>query len=176
VSGAIEIPNAENEEEQTELVAAEGDVMAITWYKAEVTVPLVMESEILTGNVKSSYHFKIGKFTLPLWPWREEGFTNELKESEETQLRILRWELPMQFIEKSKLETMSKQTESTREEAVQRGVLQAKEDLLLELGKDARILSEKVLHETIEHGKVNLSLYITVEENIATDDPINQGD
>ncbi|WP_337020494.1 sporulation protein YqfD [Oceanobacillus massiliensis] len=45
-----------------------------------------------------------------------------------------------------------------------------------ELGTDAKILSEKVLHETMEHGKVKLNLYISVEENIVKHEPIDQGD
>lgn len=176
VSGAIEKSKTEDEDEQHDLVAAEGEIRGITWYQANVSIPLNIETEVLTGRVKESYHLKIGKYTLPLWPFRSEGFANEFRESEKNQLQIFGWELPIAFIENRKLEKTFEERQITEKEAIQRGIEQVKKELLLELGKDAHIVSENVLHETIERGKVNLSLYLTVEENIATRQPINQGD
>lgn len=53
---------------------------------------------------------------------------------------------------------------------------QAKIQLLNELGPEATVLSEKILHEHIEHGKVELVLYLSVEENIVKEELIIQGD
>lgn len=49
---------------------------------------------------------------------------------------------------------------------------QARSELLLKLGKDAKIMSEKVLHERMENGKVKMNIIFTVEENIARVQPI----
>ena len=54
--------------------------------------------------------------------------------------------------------------------------MQAKRDLLLRLGPGAEILSENILQDTLENGKVNLQLYFTVEEDIVKAEPITQGD
>lgn len=181
VSGEIEKiqSNQEEEEDQKqafERIAAEGEIWATTWYTAHVTVPLEVGHQELTGNFTGSYKLQIGGFTLPLWPWHKEEFENEFKEIDKTQLKLLWWDMPVHFLEEKKLEQTIIEKKLAKEEAIKIGIEQTKKDLLRELGKDARILSEKVLHETIEHGKVKLSLYLTVEENIAFEQPLNQGD
>lgn len=179
VSGSIEKYITEDKEEDNqayELVAAEGEVIATTWYQAEVTIPLETAHIELTGNVEENYRLKIGSFSLPIWPWHTNTFTNEVKEIDEKNLKIFNWESPVSFVVDRRLESYSNQAERTREEAIQIGIQQAKEDLIREIGQDVQIITEKVLHERIEHGKVKLSLHITVEENIAIEEPINQGD
>ncbi|MBN6206003.1 sporulation protein YqfD [Ralstonia pickettii] len=179
VSGEIEKMQSQEDEEENqayERVAADGEIWATTWYTANVTVPLEVTHQELTGDFTQSYKLQIGSFTLPLWPWRKDGYPNEFQEIDKTQLKLLKWDMPIHFLEEKKLEKAVIKKELTKEEAIQVGIEQTKKDLMRQLGKDARILSEKVLHETIEHGKVKLSLYITVEENIAFEQPLNQGD
>lgn len=181
VSGLMERINRAEEddedlEENVELVVAEGEVIATTWYKAEVEVPLEVEQIDVTGNIRENYRIQIGSFSFPIWPWRKNEYENEIVESEEKQLNLFGLKLPFYFISENRLETVSEIGERTKAEAVQIGIEQVKNDLERELGYKAKITSEKVLHETIDRGKVNLSLYITVEENIAIEEPINQGD
>lgn len=180
VSGAIEKLNIIDEEEdkqEFELVAADGEIIATTWYKAEVNVPLTAEHVELTGNTNEKYRIKFGSLSIPIWPLtRFEHFEHELIETDEYQLDIFGWRPPIYFTAEKRLESTPWYSERTREEAIQAGIRQAKKDLQRRLGKDAEIITEKVLHETIRHGKVKLSLYITVEENIAVEQPINQGD
>ncbi|MCF3941804.1 sporulation protein YqfD [Oceanobacillus alkalisoli] len=184
VSGAIEKLNTNreegedgNEEKEYELVAADGEVVATTWYRAEVTVPLTAEHDELTGNSKETYRIKFGSLSIPIWPLtRSESFEHELVETDEHQVNIFGWQPSIYFLTEKRQETSPKYHERSQEEAIQAGIRQVKNDLLRRLGNDAQIITEKVLHETTEHGKVNLSLYITVEENIAARQPINQGD
>ncbi len=182
VSGAIEKLNMEktkeeeNEEVYYEYLASEGEVIATTWYRAEVLIPLQSEHIELTGNIDENYRFGIGSYTFPIWPWNKKEFDDEIKEIDEKKLEIFGWEFPLYIVKEKRMESTSKITERTREQAIEAGIQQAKEDLYRKLGNDARIISEKVLHETNRHGKVKLSLYITVEENIAIEQPINQGD
>ncbi len=179
VSGEIEKTQTKQEEEENqafERVAADGEIWATTWYTADVTVPLEVTHQELTGNYVQSYKLQIGSFTIPLWPWRKDGYTNEYQEIDKMQLKLLKWDLPFHFLEEKKLEKTIIEEELTKKEAIQIGIEQTKKDLMRQLGKDARILSEKVLHETMERGKVKLSLYLTVEENIAFEQSLNQGD
>jgi similar to stage IV sporulation protein len=58
------------------------------------------------------------------------------------------------------------------QEAKKRGIEQAKADILAAAGKDSRVVSEKILHEKTENGKVYMEVHLEVEESIAQELPI----
>jgi similar to stage IV sporulation protein len=184
VSGQIEKLSIEEVEDNEELekeqayeyVVAEGEVIATTWYEASVEIPLETEQIEVTGNTEKNYRLKIGSFSFPIWPFKKAVFEEETIERDENQLTIFGWELPLYFIIDERFETTRTERERAKEEAIEIGIHQVKEDLKRRLNPKSEITSEKVLHETTRHGKVNLELYITVEENIAIPQPINQGD
>ncbi|WP_085991871.1 sporulation protein YqfD [Oceanobacillus senegalensis] len=166
----------EKKEKAVDYVAAEGEITAQTWYEVKATVPLQYNYEKLTGNKEKKYFLELGDFRLPIWGFRNPDFDAIHYEINEKPINFLRWELPIKIVDTVLSEKKYLQGERTQEEAIKLGIKQAKSDLLLELGPDAKILSEKVLHESMDHGKVKLTLYLTVEENIARGQPINQGD
>lgn len=92
------------------------------------------------------------------------------------EINFLKWQLPIKFVDTILSEKVYFEGERTKEEAVEKGIAQARSELKLELGPEAQIVSEKVLHERIDRGKVELNIIFTVEENIALVQPINQGD
>ncbi len=177
VSGKMtdEEESEEDEKKKIKYVAADGDITALTWYEVKVSVPLKTSSEQLTGNQEKKYHLGFGNFKMPVWGFGSPDFKNIQQEKEETKLRFLKWDLPVKIIETKLHEKTYKSVKRTKQEAIEAGITQAKEQLKLELG-EASILSEKVLHETIENGKVKLNLYMSVEENIIATQPLRQGD
>ncbi|WP_249871061.1 sporulation protein YqfD [Oceanobacillus saliphilus] len=183
VSGSlqnIEESNSEEKDEEekqvVEHIAAEAEITANTWYEVSLTVPLEYNYEQLTGNVEKKFYLKTGNFQLPIWGFKEPPYEDIHREITENKLNFLKWELPVSIIETVLSEKQYIAEERTKEEAIEAGIEQAVIKLKQELGPDAKILSEKVLHETIERGKVKLSLYVSVEENIVKLAPINQGD
>jgi similar to stage IV sporulation protein len=60
----------------------------------------------------------------------------------------------------------------TKEEAVLKGIQQAKADLMTKAGADAIIVAEKLLHEKTDNGKVYLKVLLEVEQSIVTEMPI----
>ncbi|RDW21767.1 sporulation protein YqfD [Oceanobacillus chungangensis] len=158
------------------LVAADGLITANTWYEVSVTVPLEYYDEQVTGNNETKYYLKIGDFQLPVWGFGSPDYTDVHRETREATLRLLKWESPVKVVENVISEKTYNRRDRTKEEAIQIGIDQAKADLQLELGPEAKIMTEKILHESIEHGKVKLHLYITVEENIGDAQLLNQGD
>ena len=52
----------------------------------------------------------------------------------------------------------------------------AREDIKSRLDEDASIKGEKVLHQSIDNGKVKLSVHFQIIENIAQGQPIIQGE
>lgn len=164
------------EEEPLNLVAAEGEVIANTWYEVTVSVDLSESSELLTGNQKKRRFLKIGYFKIPIWGLREPNYESVYKEIKESPLYIFKWQTPLIIVESISSEKVYNDLNRTKEEATKIGIIQAKQELQLKLGPDANVLSEKVLHEAVENGKVILNLYVTVEEDITKADSIRQGE
>nr|WP_026681183.1 sporulation protein YqfD [Priestia megaterium] len=173
---STEEDDAKKEEKKVDYVAADGEITATTWYEVKVTVPLNASSEQLTGNKEKKFYLGFGNFQLPIWGFKTPEYTYDQREITENPIRFLKWELPVKMIETLISEKTYKKDERTKNQAIKTGIKQAKEELRLQLGPEAQILSEKVLHESVERGKVKLNLYMSVEENIVETQPLRQGD
>ncbi|CRF29045.1 sporulation protein YqfD [Mycobacterium tuberculosis] len=57
-------------------------------------------------------------------------------------------------------------------EAAAIGLEQARGQILAAAGEESRILSEKILHQKTENGKVYMEILFEVEESIAEEQPI----
>ena len=66
--------------------------------------------------------------------------------------------------------------ERSENAAVTVALEQARQNLLRDLDSTSSIINEKILHQTIENGKVNLHVYFTVNENIVNTIETSQGD
>ncbi|GIO23098.1 sporulation protein YqfD [Oceanobacillus sp. J11TS1] len=168
--------NTDNEEKPQQPIAAEAEVIANTWYEIHVSVPLQYQAEEITGEQKKRHYLRFGDVQLPFWGFRNPDFVHSQEERKEQPIHFLKWELPFSYVSNEISETEKIEEERSKEEAIEVGIQQAKIQLQNELGPEAVILSEKILHEHIEHGKVELILYLSVEENIVKEEPIIQGD
>lgn len=178
VSGVLDAnDNSEGEgsKKQT-LVSSEGEVIARTWYEVSVTVPLKAKYELLSGNQQKKYFMEIGNVQFPIWGFGTPEYEDVQVENNNNPVYFLKWQLPIKINESIIHEKTYNLVNRTKEEAVKVGIKQAKQELKLQLGPEAKIISEKILHEASEHGKVKLDLYITVEENIVKAQPINKDD
>ncbi|MFA1820449.1 sporulation protein YqfD [Virgibacillus oceani] len=181
VSGIIDDEESENEDtedekKEVEYVAAEGEITGTTWYEAEVTIPLKKSLELLTGEHKNKYYIRAGNLQLPVWGFGEPDYNAIHREIDEKPINFIKWDLPFSFVQMTLNEMVYQEDERTKEEAINIGIEQAKSELTLQLGQDAEILSEKILQETTDSGKVKVNLYLNVEEDIAEFQPLNQGD
>lgn len=172
------------DDKDIDYVAAEGEITATTWYEVDVTVPMHTSKETLTGNREKKYDIRFGKIRLPVWGFGTPEYAAIHRETNEKPLRFIKWDLPVMIVSTTLSEKVYNKEARTKKDAIAKGMEQAKQELKLKLGPDAVILSEKVLHETSEHGKVKLNLYLSVEEDIIEPQPIkssikeheNQGD
>ncbi|WLV23596.1 sporulation protein YqfD [Aciduricibacillus chroicocephali] len=174
----LEESSDEEDEEKTKkkgtIVAADGDIRARTWYETKVTVPLNATYETLTGNSKKKYYMRFGDFHLPVWGFGSTDYKHTQHDYEENKIRFIKWDMPMQFVTDTLSEKELISRKRTHKEAIAVALEQAKQELQLQLGPEASIVAGKVLHQTIENGKVKLSLYLTAEENIALAEPIKK--
>lgn len=159
-----------------EFVAAEAEITAHTWYETTVKVPLLEKYELLTGKQKVKHHLQIGSLKIPIWGFGSSNYSLTHTDVERQPVYLLNWKLPFRITESTISEKTYEQVERNAEEAIQKGIEQARHDLKIQLGVGAKIISEKILHQSIRNGKVNLNLHIVVEEDIVKEVPINEGD
>lgn len=177
ISGESEKDDKKKKKEkkkEAELVAAEGDITAKTWYELTVNVPMEANYERLTGEKDKKHYIKMGNFQLPIWGFTNPDYEDIHTETKENPVYFFRWELPVKIVESILSEKKYNTAERTKDEAIQIGMQQARNELQLQLGPEAEVLTEKVLHETTENGKVKLNLYIAVEEDIVKAEPIKK--
>ncbi|AMM93912.1 sporulation protein YqfD [Peribacillus simplex] len=170
VSGLI------GKEDKQEIVSAKGVIKGKTWYKAKVDVPLKTKFAVFNGNETSRHFLKMGEFSLPIWGFKDPGYEKQVKETTVRPFHFLQWELPISYKQvtlRSKEDIVRSYTE---EEAVKEGRKMAKAELEKHLDEEDEIVEEKILHESIENGKVKLSIHYQVIEDIAIGQPIIQGD
>ncbi|WP_407268441.1 sporulation protein YqfD [Radiobacillus sp. PE A8.2] len=168
----------EDQEPQKEqhYVHADGEVIATTWYKLTIEVPLDANYDVLTGKNKKKYFIKIGPLSIPIWGFTNPDYKEKQVETHEKPFYFLQWKLPVYFTSENVQEKRTVEEKRNQEKATTIAISQAEKQLRAELGKDAEISFQKVLHESIDNGKVNLILYFKVLENIAKNQPISQGD
>ncbi|HZG73109.1 MAG TPA: sporulation protein YqfD [Chondromyces sp.] len=162
-------------EENPKEVVAKGVILGETWYKTSVELPLESTFQVYNGNEVRKYHIKIGSFRLPIWGFEKVTYKDFVVEEEERPIKFLKWATPFQFIQTVHRENETVKRTYTKQEAINTAKQLAKKDLESKLEEKAEIVDEKILHQSVENGKVKLSLYFQVIEDIATEQPITQG-
>ncbi|HWO77687.1 MAG TPA: sporulation protein YqfD [Bacillus sp. (in: firmicutes)] len=163
-------------EKNQQFIAAEGEIMAETWYRAEVTVPLKKELTVMTGNEKDKRYIQFGNWELPIWGFGDPDFQVYEEDTTVHPFKFLRWQLPISYKEVEINEIEKAVHEIGESDAVKTGITIAKKDLLSKLGEEAKIKGEKILHKEVQNGKVKVTILFQVIENIAKGQPIIQGD
>src|SRR5699024_1002964 len=79
---------------KTEVVAADGEVIAETWYESSVTVPLKSHYEMITGEKKHKYYISFSNLSLPIWGFSDPDFKHIHRETSEKPPYFFKWKLP----------------------------------------------------------------------------------
>ncbi len=163
-------------EKEPEIVPAKGIIKGQTWYKATVSIPLKTKFRVYDGAEQTQYYLNVWNVSIPVW-----GFTKpEYKQYEEDitvrPLHFLQWELPVRLKERVFRSNEEVTREYTEKDAMVEAKKMARRNLEKKLDEDAEIIGEKLLHRTIDNGKVTLSIHYQVIEDIAVGQSIFQGD
>lgn len=170
VSGVI------GEGENQRLIAATGKVWGKTWYKTDVKYPLESNLLVYNGEELRVQYIRVGKLNIRFWGFKKNDFSQYETELDDHPIYLLGWKLPLSYIEKTIREKEEIQRSLTKQEAVEAAKELARMDLKMKIPEDAKVDKEYILHEEVENGKVVLSVYFQVIENIAEEKPIIQGD
>lgn len=158
------------------VVGAKGKVWGEVWYDSEVVVPLEQKRKVYTGNRDTGYYPYVASrmIRLPfLYPVPFKDF--ETVERIHV-LRLFKWRIPIGWVKEERMEMKWVKRRLTYEEAIRLGRERAQADVKERIGRDGRILMEKVLQPRIDNGKVYMKVHFDVIENIAVSQPILQGE
>ncbi|TCS94761.1 sporulation protein YqfD [Hazenella coriacea] len=158
------------------IVGAKGKVWGEVWYVSEVEVPLQQKRKVYTGQRKKTKYPLIHTLIIKNPLSNDQPFVQYETEQRIKRLQIAGKELPIGVLEEEYLEMNWVNQPLTQKEAIQLGVVRARDELVNQLGRDGRILEEKVLHQRVDNGKVYLKVHFDAVENIAVPQPILQGE
>ncbi|MFQ3542732.1 sporulation protein YqfD [Halobacillus rhizosphaerae] len=154
-------------EDSDTFVRAEGEVVAETWYKASLTVPMKQSLMLTNGDTRKAFNLKFGRVEVPMWGWWHKKGQDEREEHFVSDWKLFKWDVPVNLATTYYIHNESQSADFSKEEAIKRGMNTAKQTLYQQLSKDAEVKEENVLHERKENGKVKLILLFKVYENIA---------
>ncbi|MDT9724421.1 sporulation protein YqfD [Xylanibacillus composti] len=174
--GDILISGILGDEEHSEVVVAEGDVKGLVWYEYDMAVPLTQRHHVYTGNVRERDYLLFGTRALKVKGYGDTGFADQDLIQEVHKIRWRNWELPFGWMNEKVLEIRMEETALEVKEAKEIALQQARADLLLKAGEDAEIREQNVLHERSESGKVYMKAHFEVNQTIAGEQVIVQGE
>jgi len=167
----------ENEESNHPiLVPAEGEVIGETWYEVTVTVPLEGNYERLTGKRHDKTYLQLYSYEIPIPSFKKEEFKDFVVIDQIYPIKFLLWNTPLNIKKRMIYEKIKQNFILSKEQALEKGKETAIQTLKRKIGEDITVITNKVLQETEENGKVNLILFVSLEENIVKSKPIYQGD
>jgi similar to stage IV sporulation protein len=174
--GQILVSGLLGTEENPIPVPAVGEIRGEVWREEYVTVPIHTDFQLLTGKSKRNNFIRIGKMKIKYWGFDKNTFKQYKDEKQEYQVKFLKWKLPIFLAKNTQFESKEVTRTYTKEEAKEVALKIGRKDVMKDLDKDAKILSEKVLHESIDNGKVNIRIFYKINEVISKPQTIVQGD
>jgi sporulation protein YqfD len=170
--GDILISGSLGDEANIQTVIAKGKVRGIVWHEYNVVSPLIEKVKVYTGLSTTRWHAVAGGRALQVSGFGKAPYTQYEVVQREEQLSWHGLKLPFGRMKETVLEVRVDERKLTEEEAVTKGIQQAKADLMTKAGADAVIVAEKLLHEKTDNGKVYLKVLLEVEQSIVTEMPI----
>jgi similar to stage IV sporulation protein len=170
ISGLVGTP------ERSEAVVAEGNVKGLVWHEYDIVSPLVHRHKVYTGERKTRRYVTIGNRALQISGFGEPAFRFYETVTEQ---KVIAWrnrKLPFGYVREELREAEVAEETVEIGEAREIGLTQARGEVLRRAGKDAVITAENILHDKVEGGKVYMKVLFEVEQNIATERLIIQGD
>ncbi|MFD1177786.1 sporulation protein YqfD [Paenibacillus puldeungensis] len=155
-------------------VVSKGEIRGIVWHEYNIEVPIVKKQKVYTGEQKRRGYLFFGRTAIQLTGYGKISF---IQSETLTEMDPLTWrsiKLPIGWMTEKVLETAELELKQTDEQAKLEGIERAKRDILAKYGVDSVIMSQKILHEKTDNGKVYMKVHFEVEQNIAEEVPIVQ--
>ncbi|WP_110932126.1 sporulation protein YqfD [Paenibacillus bouchesdurhonensis] len=153
-------------------VVAKGEIKGSVWHEYNIEVPLVRKQNAYTGEKKVKGYLFFGKTAIQITGYGSVGFAHFQTLSEIDPLTWRSLKLPIGWMSEKLLETTEIQLKISEKKAKEDGIERALRDIHAKHGVESKIMSQKILHEKSDNGKVYMKVLFEVEQNIAEELPI----
>lgn len=158
------------------IVGAQGVVLGEVWYESEVVVPLTKVQKEYTGD-KQRYTWPfLGPFVLSNPFQTPKPYAQFEQTRRIVAVQIGKFKLPFGIVHDDYWAVRQVKQQLKPIEAIALGRKRARLEMIQTIGEEGRILTEKILHQRVDNGKVYLKIHFDVVENISQEKPILQGD
>ncbi|MNJ36182.1 putative stage IV sporulation protein YqfD [compost metagenome] len=155
-----------------ERVVAKGEIRGIVWHEYKMELPLVRKQNVYTGEKKVKGYLFFGNTAIQITGYGPTSFAQFHTVSELDPLTWRSLKLPIGWMYEKLLETTVIQLKLSPEQAKVDGIERAERDIYAKYGIESKIISQKILHEKSDNGKVYMKVLFEVEQNIAEELPI----
>jgi len=147
-------------------VYASGKVQALVWYRTQVVLPERLVTAAITGEFVHHYYLLIGHWPLQVWGFSRPPYAHKLVVNSDQPLQLGGHTLP--FIWRVETVYDARQVSATRAlPTLSRfGLELAARDVLRLTGDPAKLLRQSILQKKLEHGKLYMTIWSEVVENI----------
>lgn len=153
------------------VVRANGVVEAEVWYTSDLQVPFQQIRKQYTGESYQKNYLMIGDFPIQIWGYRQNPFPSFAELAVDRLFHIGSWTLPFKLRHVDVKETIEEQLTLNEEEAKNEALIIAQADIRSKIGEHGRIVSQKILQQRIEHGKLYTKVLSIVIEDIGKPQP-----
>lgn len=153
-------------------VAAAGRVDAFVWYHSEVELPEVTSVQVATGDAVRHYYLTFGRLAVPVWGFARPSWPHTLVQDFDIPLMIADRELPVGLRVEKVLQAKLMRRAWNEGILTERGRDLVARDVLRRASAGALILRQSVLQRKVEHGKLYMSIWTEVLEDIAVPRPL----
>ncbi|HEY0827427.1 MAG TPA: sporulation protein YqfD [Bacilli bacterium] len=170
--GDILVSGVLGDGENRQIVVSNGNIRGLVWHEYDISVPLIQQSKVYTGESKKRKYLVIGNRAFMINGYGKLKYI--LYETEDDR-NILQWKdhsLYIGWMDEKIREVHYVKQNLNVQEAKGIGLQQARAEILLKSGLDAKIIAEKILHVKSESGKVYMKVLFEVDEEITKEQPI----
>ncbi|MDI9259330.1 sporulation protein YqfD [Alicyclobacillus sendaiensis] len=152
-------------------VPASGHVFAEVWYTSEVSIPLRVSSQGLTGTSVSRDYLAVGGARLRVWGFQEAPPT-VYERDRETEWHVGAWRLPVQWVHATLYEVKPAVWQVDVAQARDEALIMAAADVRSLAGGDMVILGQSILQERLDRGTLYATILTRVQQDIGAKAPI----
>ncbi|HEY2494924.1 MAG TPA: sporulation protein YqfD [Paenibacillus sp.] len=176
--GQVLISGLLGDEANSQAVVAKGEVKGLVWHEYNIKVPIVQKHKVYTGETRSRKYLVLGNRGIQFWGYGKVPYEKYDIVEEQDPLTWRSLKLPVGWMTEKVMETEITSETITGEEAKKQGLEGAIRDIFAKYGNDSKVISQKILHEKKENGKVYMKVLFEVEETITEEQTIvyNQGE
>ncbi len=153
-------------------VTASGLVHGFVWYRSTVQMPVSTEIDTITGQKVTHDYLLLAGIPIQIWGFSHPPFQQETVQSVDRPIKIFGYTLPFIWQHDTVFETRIQKEQATEAQLRTKALHLVASDVLAHADTEAKIVRQSVLQSKLEHGKLYITIWTEILENIGRIQPI----